>query len=116
MLRSARTPDGRRVHSLGPADAPGHDARPGGRMNRVVLDLRESARAHRIPVTPLPHLTESARATWIGRMVQEHGSAHVFESLASQLEEAGLPAADVATCRAFAAEERTHGILCGAVV
>src|SRR5262245_4131109 len=49
-------------------------------------------------------------------MVNEHGSARVFEQLAAQMERAGLPADIVKTCAAFAEEERTHGVLCGAVV
>ncbi len=85
-------------------------------MSRVLLDLRRAARAHRLDVPALPHLAASARATWLGRMVNEHGSAHVFEALADQLADAGFAHADVVRCRGFAAEERRHGVLCGAVV
>ena len=82
----------------------------------MVLDLREPARAH-IPELPaLPGLREAAVATWRGRMVNEHGSAGVFEHLARQLSEAGVDEAWVRECRSFADEERRHGILCGAVV
>ena len=49
-------------------------------------------------------------------MVNEHRSGQVFEALATQLEAASMPAADVTRCRSFAAEERHHGVLCGAVV
>jgi hypothetical protein len=81
-----------------------------------LLDLRESARA----VAPALAVNETVRlraiATWRGRMVNEHGSARVFEALAAQMERAGLDAGTVADCAAFAEEERTHGVLCGAVV
>jgi hypothetical protein len=82
------------------------------------LDLREPARAQRLALGAPPSgaLLASAVATWRGRMVNEHGSAHVFEALAAQLAAAGLPVRDVAECRGFAAEERRHGVLCGAVV
>jgi len=49
-------------------------------------------------------------------MVNEHGSARVFEALAGQLRDAAFDEADAAICRRFAAEERHHGVLCGAVV
>jgi hypothetical protein len=49
-------------------------------------------------------------------MVNEFMSARVFEGLADQLSAAGFPASDVEACVGFAAEERRHGVLCGAVV
>jgi hypothetical protein len=49
-------------------------------------------------------------------MVNEYASSEVFEALASQLAFAGFDESDVATARAFAEEERTHGVLCGSVV
>src|SRR5262249_50941073 len=58
----------------------------------------------------------SARATWRGRMVNEYASSRVFDGLAAQIDVAGLDAAYAARCRAFADEERAHGVLCGAVV
>ncbi len=80
------------------------------------LDLHEAA----LPLAPALHVPRALRAatqaTWRGRMVNEHGSAVVFEGLAAQLEAAGWDAADVGECRSFAAEERRHGVLCGAVV
>jgi hypothetical protein len=79
------------------------------------LDLRDAARSHRLALADLPALRESAIATWRGRMINEHGSARVFEALARQLARAGL-ADVVAEVRAFADEERRHGVLCGAVV
>ncbi len=81
-----------------------------------LLDLRADARA-RMPALPadLPHLRNAAIETWRGRMVNEHSSARVFEGLARQLEAAGVT--DVASeVRGFAAEERRHGVLCGAVI
>jgi hypothetical protein len=48
-------------------------------------------------------------------MINEHGSGRVFEVLAGQFATAGL--LDVVDqVRGFAAEERHHGVLCGAVV
>lgn len=84
-------------------------------MNTLV-DLRSLARDVR-PVLPAiqdPALMPHAITTWSGRMKNEHGSARVFEALALQLDAAGLEG--TAACRAFAAEERRHGVLCGAVV
>jgi hypothetical protein len=85
-------------------------------MTAAMLDLHTEARALAVSVPALPHLYASARATWLGRMVNEHASARVFEGLALQMQEAGLDRAAVESCRTFAAEERTHGALCGAVV
>jgi len=82
----------------------------------ATLDLREPSRALRPQVPQLPGLRESAIATWRGRMVNEHGSARVFEGLARQIEGAGLGAGLADACAGFAAEERRHGVLCGAVV
>lgn len=65
-------------------------------------------------------LRAAAIATWRARMVNEHGSAPVFEGLVSQLDELvrlGLvDAREVERARNFAAQERRHGIMCGAVV
>ncbi len=80
------------------------------------LDLREQSRAYMPVLEAHPDLTESAVRTWHGRMVNEYASHRVFNELASQLQAAGLDAADVAKCREFAAEEKHHGVLCGAVV
>ncbi len=85
-------------------------------MTAAMLDLHTEARALAVSVPDLPHLYASARATWLGRMVNEHASARVFEGLALQMEEAGLERSLVRSCRTFAQEERTHGALCGAVV
>jgi hypothetical protein len=49
-------------------------------------------------------------------MVNEHGSARVFEALADALRRAGFSDEIVAECAGFADEERHHGALCGAVV
>src|SRR5687768_8650392 len=87
---------------------------------RPRLDLRTPARAvaaaDLATVTAPPELSAAAIGTWRGRMVNEHGSARVFEGLARQMAHAGLPADLVAEVQSFAHEERSHGVLCGAVV
>ncbi|MBI4955914.1 MAG: ferritin-like domain-containing protein [Myxococcales bacterium] len=80
------------------------------------MDLRAEARRLAPELPALPQLRAMARETWRGRMVNEHSSAAVFEGLARQLGAAGLEPESVAACRAFADEERRHGVLCGAVV
>lgn len=85
-------------------------------MSRAILDLREPASAQKLAVPQPAALLDAARATWRARMVNEHGSAHVFDALADQLAEAGVGVAEVLACRGFASEERRHGVLCGAVV
>ena len=82
----------------------------------VILDLREASRRLRPEVPSHPHLREAAIGTWRGRMINEHSSARVFEALALQLRAAGLDEEVVTEVRGFAAEERRHGVLCGAVV
>ena len=74
------------------------------------LDLRPHARGRLVSVPHAGDLTPSVIATWRGRMINEYQSSHVFEGLADQL---GREADEV---RTFAAEEREHGALCGAVV
>lgn len=81
-----------------------------------VLDLRAPARLAAPRLSVSPAVRGRAIATWRGRMVNEHGSARVFEQLAAQMVGAGFSAGVVATCAGFAEEERTHGVLCGAVV
>ncbi|MFV8754705.1 hypothetical protein ACNOYE_29515 [Nannocystaceae bacterium ST9] len=85
------------------------------------LDLRCLARAERpigIADARLDQgLRAAAIATWRARMVNEYGSAPVFEGLVAQLEAlARLDDATIEPARSFADEERRHGILCGAVV
>ncbi len=80
------------------------------------LDLRGQSRAVMPRVPEKEHLAEAAVATWRGRMINEYGSSRVFAELADQLAEAGFSAEEVKACREFAEEERTHGVLCGAVV
>lgn len=60
-------------------------------------------------------LGHAIRGTWHGRMVNEWMSSLVFVGLARQLEAIGEHDA-AAEARAFADEERRHGILCGSVV
>lgn len=82
----------------------------------AAIDLRSASRAE-IPdlgAVP-PALLAACVATWRARMVNEYSSASVFESLAAQL--APTFGAELAReCLSFAAEERRHGVLCGAVV
>jgi hypothetical protein len=80
------------------------------------LDLVAEARRMRPALAEIdPALRGAAQRTWRGRMVNEHGSAPVFEGLARQLGAVG-DAARAEACRRMADEERTHGVLCGAVV
>jgi hypothetical protein len=80
----------------------------------VIVDLRVEARGVMPTALPdLPELRVMAIGTWAGRMKNEYGSSRVFEALAAQLDDAGLGGDE---CRAFAEEERRHGVLCGAVV
>ncbi|EYF07109.1 Hypothetical protein CAP_0588 [Chondromyces apiculatus DSM 436] len=86
-------------------------------MDAHVLDLAHEARRLRPEVAEIdPALRVAVQRTWRGRMVNEHGSAPVFEGLAQQLRQAGAREGDVAACAVMAAEERRHGVLCGAVV
>jgi hypothetical protein len=85
-------------------------------MNTPELDLRDEARARMPRVPDMPQLREAALGTWRGRMINEYSSSRVFAALARQLESAGLDAELVDQCKSFEAEERKHGILCGAVV
>ncbi len=79
------------------------------------LDLRAEARRARPEVPNVPALRDAAIATWRGRMINEHASARVFDGLAVQFAAAGMHDAAFEV-RGFAAEERRHGVLCGAVV
>jgi hypothetical protein len=82
----------------------------------MLLDLHVEASVLAPRLDAPSHLLASARATWLGRMVNEHGSARVFEKLAGQVRAAGLDPSLAEKCLVFASEERTHGLLCGAVV
>ncbi|MBX7078907.1 MAG: ferritin-like domain-containing protein [Nannocystaceae bacterium] len=87
------------------------------------LDLRGWSRAlqptlpdpDRLPQGLGPQVRAAAIATWRARMINEHGSAPVFEALAQQAAAAGLDAT-ARELAGFAHEERHHGALCGAVV
>jgi len=81
----------------------------------IDLDLRNRARARAPAISDPGPLGPAVIATWRGRMINEHGSSHVFEGLANQLDALGMTDA-AAQCRGFADEEREHGALCGAVV
>ena len=81
-----------------------------------MLNLRDQARQH-MPVVPnIPELNEAAIGTWTARMVNEYGSARVFEGLHRQLSKCDLDPSDLARLASFAEDERRHGVLCGAVV
>lgn len=80
------------------------------------LDLRVQAKRLSPAIEATPELAPAAIATWRGRMINEYASSSVFAALARQLEAAGAPAEDVQACVEFAAEEKNHGVLCGAVV
>jgi hypothetical protein len=83
------------------------------------LDLRELAKRERprIDVPRDPSVRAAAIATWRARMINEHGSARVFEGLVTQLDALRmLDARSLARASRFAAQERRHGVLCGAVV
>jgi hypothetical protein len=82
----------------------------------AVLDLRATASVAAPALPDLPHLYAAAQGTWLGRMVNEHESAAVFEALAAQLRGAGFGEDTARACEEFAREERRHGVLCGAVV
>jgi hypothetical protein len=62
-----------------------------------------------------PELLRECVTTWRARMVNEYSSSVVFDGLAAQLEPT-FGAELARECRGFAAEERHHGVLCGAVV
>ena len=112
------------MHAVGAArsagDARTHEAlvSAGQGGTWTVLDLSEpctrTARELRFDVDP--ELAEATAATWLGRMVNEYRSGVVFERTAELLARAGQPEHVVEECRSFAAEERRHGVLCGAVV
>lgn len=82
----------------------------------IRIDLRELAGAHRPGVVVSDELRKPAIATWLGRMTNEYQSSFVFDALAAELEACPELAEHAAEARAFAEEERRHGILCGAVV
>ncbi len=79
------------------------------------LDLRREAAGHAVATIAPGALGPAVIATWRGRMINEHASSYVFDGLAAQLAALGDDEA-AATCRQFAAEERAHGAMCGAVV
>lgn len=84
----------------------------------VVLDLSVPCAhvAASLDVVVPAELAPATRRTWLGRMVNEYRSGAVFEHTAKVLARAGCHAQVVDTCLGFAAEERNHGVLCGAVV
>ncbi len=84
-----------------------------------VVDLHEQAsRQPRLLTTE--HLDdevrERARATWRGRMVSEHTSAHVFGTLLGQGVRAGLSSDRLDPIAKAIDQELSHGLLCARVV
>ena len=86
-------------------------------MHASTLDLREPAQQIGLRVAGHPAgLRAYGEHTWRARMVNEYMSADVFAALSSQLAAAGFARKLVDEAAQFAAEERRHGVLCGAVV
>lgn len=81
----------------------------------LVVDLRAEAMGLRPAVEADEALVTAAIATWRGRMINEYASSYVFEALGAQLAGVGAAESDIRACAAFAQEERSHGVLCGAV-
>lgn len=84
------------------------------------LDLEAGANAMHIDLSDLPSLSaadrDAAITTWQGRMLNEFVSARVFEALARQIHAAEIGEELVSMAQRFAADERRHGFMCGAVV
>lgn len=85
-------------------------------MNAETIDLRTLSSRVAVGLPHLPHLREAALATWRGRMINEYSSSRVFEGLARHARRAGVDETRIREIETFAEEERTHGVLCGAVV
>jgi hypothetical protein len=82
----------------------------------TTLDLRTEARAHAPLLNDPGALREIAMNTWRARMKNEYASHRVFLELAAQLKSAVFTDDLQNACLQFAAEEKNHGVLCGAVV
>ena len=82
----------------------------------TILNLREASQRKLPHVEDIPHLRQAAIDTWKARMVNEYGSANVFEGLYKQLQPLGVIPNDIDRLLDFAADERRHGVLCGSVV
>ena len=89
------------------------------------LDLREQVidafdGLDQLPTIENATLRSMTQRTWLGRMVNEYGSSFVFSQFADQCEmhaeKLQISEKAIDRLREFAAEERRHGILCGAVV
>ena len=90
-----------------------------------ILDLQETITGAYDGLEKLPHIEDEhvrtmTQGTWLGRMVNEYGSSLVFAQFAEQCRQHanGLEISQetIKRLEEFAAEERRHGILCGAVV
>ena len=69
------------------------------------LDLREYSRQHMPNIEVDEHLRQAAIHTWKARMVNEHGSARVFEGLYQQFSQLGIEHKELQNLLDFAAEE-----------
>lgn len=85
-------------------------------MSTHTIDLRSRSSRIAVALPEHSHLREAALATWRGRMINEYSSSRVFEGLARHARRAGVDETRVREIETFAEEERTHGVLCGAVV
>ncbi len=100
---------------MGAAYSAGNASTLGGRMKQTI-NLRALSQAVAPEIPEYPELLPMALGTWRGRMINEYSSAIVFERLSAQINAAGLGSDLAAECATFADEERSHGVLCGAVV
>ena len=90
-----------------------------------ILDLEETITDVYTGLESLANIEDDqlrtmTQSTWLGRMVNEYGSSFVFAQFAEQCRQhAATVEIDPDTIKRleeFSAEERRHGILCGAVV
>ncbi len=86
----------------------------------AILDLSREAAAIDLDARDWPELAPRelalTRATWRGRMVNEHISARVFAGLLPQLMAAGISAARQEACAGMIVDELRHGRQCAAVL
>jgi len=86
----------------------------------ALLDLRQEAAETPLHPETWPTLSDAdlrlARATWRGRMVNEHVSARIFAGLVPQLMAAGVSAARQTAAATMIADELRHARLCAAVL
>ena len=80
------------------------------RRRKMALSILKFARTitTKVTVESIPHLQQAAIETWKARMVNEYGSARVFEGLYQQLQPLGVIPNDIDRLLDFAADERRH--------